>query len=125
MRFGITLLLLGIVFSMFAYFWQSPALRETDGTIIASSVAAQMPRGARNLRYEYSFDGKRYVGESYIRYAPQYDSFFTVGAPVHLYFERQNPAVSYVDRPSRWPLIIGGVIFGAGGAVIIAFSCTR
>ena len=126
MRFGVTLLLCGLAFSASAYFWQSPALRETDGTILVSSVAPQMRRGAaRNLKYEYSANGQHYTGESYVRYATQYDSSFSVGSPVHVYFERRNPAVSYIVRPSRLPFVIGGVIFGALGAVVIAFSWTR
>lgn len=125
-RFGITLLIFSLVFSAFAYLWQNPALLETDGTIVASSVAPQMRRSAaRNLKYEYSADRKHYTGESYVRYATQYDSSFSVGAPIHVYFERRNPAVSYIVRPSRLPFVIGGVIFGALGVVVIAFSWTR
>ena len=126
MRFGVTLLLGGLAFSAFAYFWQNPKLLETDGTIVTSSVAPQMRRaGARNLKYEYSVNGMHYTGEGYIRYSTQYDSSFNAGAPIHVYFKRQDPAVSYLIAPSRLPLVIAGVIFGALGAVIIAFSWTR
>ena len=127
MRFGIALLLVGLVFSAVAYFWRSPALLETNGTIVSSSVA---PQRGPHVQYEYSVQGKRYVGEGYvrrpyIRYASQYDSSLSVGAPVPVYFERRNPAVSYIIRPSRLPLIISGVIFGAIGALITALTWTR
>jgi Protein of unknown function (DUF3592) len=125
-RFGIGFLVCALLAIAFAYFWHYPKLSETDGTIVASAVAPQMRlAAARNLKYDYSVDGKRYTGQSYIRYAAQYDSLFGVGAPIHVYFERQNPAASYVRRPSPLPLMIFGVIFGAIGAAIVAFAWSR